>query len=101
MEFGPLVLQRTRGRTEIRKDLGKDDKGHKGTERGAHRDTEGGWAGFTRRTGSIPGIPLSLVYIGQVACMHAPGGTGGGRHTMDSASLSAAVTAEIERQQAR
>lgn len=33
--------------------------------------------------------------------MHAPGGTGGGRHTMDSASLSAAVTAEIERQQAR
>jgi len=32
--------------------------------------------------------------------MHAPGGTGGGRHTMDSASLSAAVTAEIERQQA-
>ena len=35
MEFGPLVLQRTRGRTEIRKDLGKDDKGHKGTEAGS------------------------------------------------------------------
>ena len=39
-------------------------------ERGAHRDTEGGWAGFTHTTGS-QGF---LSRIGQVA----PGGTGAG-----------------------
>ena len=39
-------------------------------ERGAHRDTEGGWAGFTLTTGS-QGF---LSRIGQVA----PGGTGAG-----------------------
>ena len=37
-------------------DLGrKDDQGHRGTGAGsarAHRDTEGGWAGFTHTTGS-------------------------------------------------
>ena len=39
-------------------------------ERGAHRDTGGGWAGFTHTTGS-QGF---LSRIGQVA----PGGTGAG-----------------------
>ena len=39
-------------------------------ERGAHRDTEGGWAGFTHTTGSRG----FLSRIGQVA----PGGTGAG-----------------------
>ena len=38
-------------------------------ERGAHRDTEGGWAGFTHTTGS-----QGFLCIGRVA----PGGTGAG-----------------------
>ena len=40
-------------------------------ERGAHRDTEGGWAGFTAHTTGSQGL---LSRIGQVA----PGGTGAG-----------------------
>ena len=40
-------------------------------KRGAHRDTEGGWAGFTAHTTGSQGF---LSRIGQVA----PGGTGAG-----------------------
>ena len=51
-------------------DLGRTIRDTGERERGAHRDTEGGWAGFTHTTGS-QGF---LSRIGQVA----PGGTGAG-----------------------
>ena len=51
-------------------DLGRTIRDTGEREWGAHRDTEGGWAGFTHTTGS-QGF---LSRIGQVA----PGGTGAG-----------------------
>ena len=69
-----LLLSFARGRTRSppphlhEQGLGRTIRETGERERGAHRDTEGGWAGFTHTTGS-QGF---LSRIGQVA----PGGTG-------------------------
>ena len=70
MEFGPLVLQRTRGRTEIRKDLGKDDKGHKGTEAGS-ASRHGGRLGRIHPQDRVSPRDSSLSRIYRTGCLHA------------------------------